>query len=150
MKTGTLRDLAVFVKAKAGKAIMGLYDTGQANGGNYTKLGADSGEVEPGSNEAWKVILDPNRAVKRGEDYLVALIWSTGTTITIGRGASGAGEAGSLQLPASFIPTSGAASPKLAGITAEQAGFALPEKIKEEDLLPTGNVAYPQILGRIA
>lgn len=146
-KSGVLHDLSMFVAAKAGKGIVGLYDTGQANAGNYTRL-SEGGEVEPTENSKWKIMHNPERTVVRGEQFMGAFIWNTGTTITLGRGNSGAGIEGSQTLPASFIPAGGA-EPKLIAITAEQTEFKLPEKITEAAAVATaGNVPF-QIIGRI-
>jgi hypothetical protein len=133
-KTGNLRDLSIFIKAKGeAKILGGVFDTGGAHANEYTRLSRLEAEMTP-ENEKWNVIYDPNLAVKKGQEIMLAaqLIFAASTT-EFGRCGSGVlSTANATLLPPSFVPGE-AVEPKLSGQkTLTEAG--IPEKISDATL----------------
>jgi hypothetical protein len=119
-ETGHLRDISVFGNVGTNNLKLAVYDTGQANGTHTTstQLAISSPiVVTPGAWNTW----DPNLAVTKGDTlYLFAACDSLSTSFLALPTLNGV----MYQLPANFIPNSGAGTmnPRLAG-SINSAGF---------------------------
>lgn len=141
-KSGQLRDLTVFQVASSGNVSVGVFDTGDALAGSRTRLWSTGSIACPAAN-GWRTVGDPNIAVVAGQelDFLFA---ADNLTATIARAAAVVGD---LNLPASFWPAAGGASPKL-GVRPTAGMMPLPATITEANMVSIGTV--PMIIARIS
>ena len=113
-KTGVLHDVTISNGSVVnGNHNVALFDTGQATAGKYTKLW-ESGSVAAAGEKKWQSRRRPrSSAVVKGEQLLLAVM-NSGTTHKFGI-AKAAISGAVAELPASFIPTTGGAKPKVLG-----------------------------------
>lgn len=124
-RTGILKDFSYWVGTQSGNTIAMVYDTGQADATQYTKLW-DSGSVAVGGATAWHTVASPNITVIRGRHYFFGIVFDNATA-AYGRGvAFGANAAG--RLPANFLPDNGSSDRRMAG-TLTFGSFAAPATI---------------------
>src|SRR5580698_7956871 len=71
-KSGILHNLSIYVGVSSGNIDVGIYDTGDASPGNYTRLNSKGGVACPAGG-AWQIIYDPAMAVTAGQVYMFAL-----------------------------------------------------------------------------
>jgi hypothetical protein len=109
--TGTLHDITVFNGTVVnGNHNAAVFDTGQAEAGHYTSLW-ESGSVAAAGENKPQVVGDPALAVTAGQHLMLAIM-NSGTTHKFGEVPT-ASHTGWMQLPGSFAPTGGGASPKM-------------------------------------
>jgi hypothetical protein len=105
---GVLHDLAWQIFVSSGNVAVAIYDTGDASAGNRTLLWS-SGSLACGPTNSWQTA-DPALTVLAGQQ-LDAFLMFDNATASVGRISLNAQNE---QLPASFNPVPGGASPKLA------------------------------------
>jgi hypothetical protein len=142
--TGSLRDLTVWIETASGNCMVAIYDPGDANSGEMTRLW-QSGSVAVGTGGRWLKVGDPELAVTRGKQVWLCAEFDN-SVVTFGR-ASSAAAVGASVLPENFNIVPGGQSPSVGG-TIERATFEMPEKIPQAILVAAA--AVPQILGRIS
>lgn len=113
-KSGVLHDVSVFNGGTlGGNTNVAVFDTGDSVAGKYSPLWSSGSVAQAGVN-VWQVVGDPNIAVTAGQHLLLAAMTDS-VLATFSPVALSAGTAAGSQLPASFMPVSGGALPKLAG-----------------------------------
>lgn len=109
--TGTLHDITVFNGTVVnGNHNAAVFDTGQTEAGHYSPLW-ESGSVAAAGENKPQVVGDPALAVTAGQHLMLAIM-NSGTTHKYGEVPT-ASHSGWMQLPGSFAPTGGGASPKM-------------------------------------
>lgn len=148
--TGHIKDISAWNGATVnGNSRAAILDVGETEAGHYTVLW-ESGEVAQTGASAWQSLGAPELAVKAGQHVLVALM-NSGTTATYGKTATNFVANGNAQLPASYLPTPGGASPKLIGahtfgsLSFGGAGAKIAEATVEETV-----AAIFMMIGRVA
>lgn len=144
-KGGTLHDVSIFVAgSQGGNMKVGVYDTGDAASGSRTKLW-DSGTVAFQAGYGWQVAGDPALTVVSGQQLDLVVVDDAGQLI--GQGFLGSYTNAEAQLPASFLPAAGGASPKLAW-TFNWGAFSLPTSITEANCSVVSNAVA--LIARVA
>lgn len=148
-KTGRLRDVSFFAGAQSGNYDIGVLDTGDASAGNYSLLASKGSTASPAANAGW-VSWDPNLAVTAGQQIQLILSYDNGTATWGKISTAASSSVNPTVLPTSFIPTSGGAAPKLAGVFASvfplATGFASP--VAEASM--TMATAIPVLIARVS
>jgi hypothetical protein len=142
--TGTLHDLTVLMITASGNLRVGVYDTGDASAGNRSLL-YGSGSVAAVGVAALQTVADPNIAVTAGQ-HLDFVVLPDNNTMVLGKGPTQAAPTVNT-MPASFLPVSGGASPKL-NWTFGFTYAALPATISEANCAASSAAIW--IGGRIA
>lgn len=145
--TGVLKDISIFVPLKKGSVIVGVYDTGQALAGSYTRLKV-SGEVALAAEGEYQKILEtPNMNVTKGQQVMLSIVYSSAEAKYPGFPAGGIATANASKLPPEFLGKTGVASAQLFGQRAVGA-FSLPETLAENLLAPS-TTATPLLIARV-
>ncbi len=139
-KTGVLHDLSIYPTVASGNIDIGIYDTGDASPGNYTRLYSRGAVACPTAGQ-WNVIGDPALPVTAGQQLVFMLSCDNVTAAVLRQGTGNANT-----LPAGFMPCPGGALPKLTDFAATS--HPLPASIAEVNMLSTGGY-NPVIIGRI-
>lgn len=135
-KTGSLRDLAIFVGGASGNVDIGVYSTASVRSRLY-----HSGSVACPAANAWRIVGDPNLAVTKG-DQLDLMLGCDNASAAFGRIPM---NSSTNTFPTGFL-TGGGGLPKIAAIIGS--GFPLASTYNEGDLSDT--VSCIAIIGRIS
>lgn len=101
-KSGTLKDLSIWVSSAAGNIRGAVYDAGQAAANNHSLLWQGSSALAVANS--WNNLGNPNIQVTKGQHLYLALV-TDNVTGTYGRAAT---TAGSTALPADYFDGNGA------------------------------------------
>lgn len=139
-RSGTLRDLAIWVAIQSGNLDIGLYDTLSGTSG---KIYSSTSVACPAAN-AWQIIGNPNQAVTQGQhiDFVLACDNATAAFGRVGAIVNNA----AVQLPTNFMVSPQGALPKTAWRAATS--FPLPTSFTEAAKTVSGG-AIPFIMARI-
>lgn len=109
--TGKLKDISVYNGVTVnGETRVAIYDTGDAVAGKYTLLKQSAATAMAGVN-SWQSLGTLEELSLTAGQHILMAVMNSGTTATYGvvNGAL----VGAQQLPASYLPAAGGASPKL-------------------------------------
>lgn len=146
-RAGTLHDLGVYIGTGGNSVEVAILSTDTPT----RQILYKTGYVATPNSHTWQIIGDPNLAVQVGEQYDIA-VSTSGTTVTLmwfgGLVNSGATDAASGILPASFVPAPLGAPPKLVWQdSTSPRPYGGTTTVAEASL--TGQVGCPIVIGRI-
>lgn len=137
-RTGTLRDLSLFVHGQSGNISAAVYDTSSPWQRLYT-----TGAIACPSDNAWQILGDPQLPVTKGQHLYFGLSADNGTA-AFGRAVQ-VFNTGAFNLPVGFLPGLGAGQ-KLVGI--DNTMHPLPATVT--DASPAGVAHLMAMIARVA